>query len=257
MCIHRGIAMNKRYVGYVALSVSIIYYSILASFIGQGLFSDATLVDRYLIVTTLFLMIIFNVFIGSYILGTESKLGEGMLAGHSYRLERIGAVDEAVSHKLNNLNQITLGYLNMLEKENISDRGTDYLNRAISTIRNSGNTVEILKRIKNMENYRLEEHNLDTILSEMKDRYGVKKNVRMNVQKDLTVQATPLILDACELLFSSGNDLRVSSHEDADSVYLTFEGVETDVDVMLVRMIVEEFGSVLREQDGVTLQFPK
>ncbi|MEA1993162.1 MAG: hypothetical protein U9N35_02025 [Euryarchaeota archaeon] len=249
--------MNRRYVGYAALSVSVVYYSILASFIGQGLFADASLVERYLIVTTLFLMIIFNVFIGSYILGTESKIGGDMLAGRSYRLERIGTIDEAVSHKLNNLNQVTLGYLNMLEKQNISDRGRDYLKRAIATIRSSGKTVEILKRIKNMENYEIEECNPNTILSDIKNKYMIKKNISVDVQKDLVIKATPLIVDACELLFSSGNDLTVTSREDSDSVYLIFKGVETDVDVMLVGMIVEEFGNVLRERDGITLQFPK
>ena len=145
--------MNKKIIGYTALFISIIYYSILASFIGQGLFTQASLVERYLIVTTLFLMVFFNVFIGSYILGAESKVKEGISETQLYKIERSEVIDEIISHNLNNLNQIAIGYLSIIEKEDISDTGKDYLKRAINTIKNSGNTIETLKRIKNMDNY--------------------------------------------------------------------------------------------------------
>ncbi|HDM22379.1 MAG TPA: hypothetical protein ENG20_01160, partial [Methanomicrobia archaeon] len=83
--------MDRKIIGYAALIISVLYYTILASFIGQGLYSQANLVDRYLIVTTLFLMIIFNVFIGSYILGEESGTEEVV---KRYKRERSEIIDE-------------------------------------------------------------------------------------------------------------------------------------------------------------------
>ncbi len=249
--------MNKKIIGYTALFISIVYYSILASFIGQGLFTQASLVERYLIITTLFLMVFFNVFIGSYILGAESKLKEGISETQLYKIERSEVIDEIISHNLNNLNQIALGYLSMIEKEDISDMGKDYLKRAINTIKNSGSTIETLKRIKNMDNYEIKEININKILSELKDRYKVKKKISMDVEKDLVVKATPLISDAFEMLFSSSQNLEISSYEDSDSKYLIFNGVEMDIDLTLVKMIVESFGNTIIGSSGITIKFPK
>jgi len=249
--------MNKKIIGYTALFISIVYYSILASFIGQGLFTQASLVERYLIITTLFLMVFFNVFIGSYILGAESKLKEGISETQLYKIERSEVIDEIISHNLNNLNQIALGYLSMIEKEDISDMGKDYLKRAINTIKNSGSTIETLKRIKNMDNYEIKEIDINKILSELKDRYKVKKKISMDVEKDLVVKATPLISDAFEMLFSSSQNLEISSYEDSDSKYLIFNGVEMDIDLTLVKMIVESFGNTIIGSSGITIKFPK
>ncbi|MCD6467499.1 MAG: hypothetical protein J7L10_06225 [Methanomicrobia archaeon] len=249
--------MNKKIIGYTALFISIVYYSILASFIGQGLFTQASLVERYLIITTLFLMVFFNVFIGSYILGAESKVKEGISETQLYKIERSEVIDEIISHNLNNLNQIALGYLSMIEKEDISDMGKDYLKRAINTIKNSGSTIETLKRIKNMDNYEIKEININKILSELKDRYKVKKKISMDVEKDLVVKATPLISDAFEMLFSSSQNLEISSYEDSDSKYLIFNGVEMDIDLTLVKMIVESFGNTIIGSSGITIKFPK
>jgi len=249
--------MNKKIIGYTALFISIIYYSILASFIGQGLFTQASLVERYLIVTTLFLMIFFNVFIGSYILGAESKVKEGISETQLYKIERSEVIDEIVSHNLNNLNQIALGYLSMIEKEDISDTGRDYLKRAINTIKNSGSTIETLKRIKNMDNYEIKDININKILSELEDRHKVKKKISMDVEKDLVVKATPLISDAFEMLFSSSKNLEISSYEDSDSRYLIFNGIEMDIDLTLVKMIVESFGNTIIGSSGITIKFPK
>jgi len=249
--------MNKKIIGYTALFISIVYYSILASFIGQGLFTQASLVERYLIITTLFLMVFFNVFIGSYILGAESKVKEGISETQLYKIERSEVIDEIISHNLNNLNQIALGYLSMIEKEDISDMGKDYLKRAINTIKNSGSTIETLKRIKNMDNYEIKEIDINKILSELKDRYKVKKKISMDVEKDLVVKATPLISDAFEMLFSSSQNLEISSYEDSDSKYLIFNGVEMDIDLTLVKMIVESFGNTIIGSSGITIKFPK
>ncbi|RLF95945.1 hypothetical protein DRN50_02835 [Thermococci archaeon] len=249
--------MNKKIIGYTALFISIVYYSILASFIGQGLFTQASLVERYLIITTLFLMVFFNVFIGSYILGAESKVKEGISETQLYKIERSEVIDEIISHNLNNLNQIALGYLSMIEKEDISDMGKDYLKRAINTIKNSGSTIETLKRIKNMDNYEIKEININKILSELRDRYKVKKKISMDVEKDLVVKATPLISDAFEMLFSSSQNLEISSYEDSDSKYLIFNGVEMDIDLTLVKMIVESFGNTIIGSSGITIKFPK
>lgn len=249
--------MNKKIIGYTALFISIVYYSILASFIGQGLFTQASLVERYLIITTLFLMVFFNVFIGSYILGAESKLKESISETQLYKIERSEVIDEIISHNLNNLNQIALGYLSMIEKEDISDMGKDYLKRAINTIKNSGSTIETLKRIKNMDNYEIKEIDINKILSELKDRYKVKKKISMDVEKDLVVKATPLISDAFEMLFSSSQNLEISSYEDSDSKYLIFNGVEMDIDLTLVKMIVESFGNTIIGSSGITIKFPK
>ncbi|MCD6127975.1 MAG: hypothetical protein J7J21_06370 [Methanomicrobia archaeon] len=246
--------MDRKIVGYAALIISVLYYTILASFIGQGLYSQANLVDRYLIVTTLFLMIIFNVFIGSYILGEESGTEEVV---KRYKRERSEIIDEIISHNLNNLNQIALGYLNMLEREEISDRGKDYLKRVISTIKTSGNAIETLKRIKNMENYKIRDINIGEMLLEMEKKYRGKKKIDIDVKKDLTVKATPLISDAFEMLLSSGKTLEISSYEDSDNTYLNFTGVDMDVDLSLVKMIVENFGNTIIGSDGITIKFPK
>jgi len=249
--------MNKKIIGYVALIISIVYYTILASFIGQGLYSQASLVERYLIVTTLFLMIFFNVFIGSYILGAESKTKGDVLESQLYKIERSGVIDEIVSHDLNNLNQIALGYLSILEKEKISDTGKDCLKRVISTIRNSGSTIETLKRIKNMDNYEIEDININKILSELETKYRGKKKINTDVKKRLVVKATPLISDALEMLFSSSKNLEISSYEDSEDTYLIFRGIEVDIDLTLVKMIIESFGSMIIESNGITIKFPK
>jgi hypothetical protein len=249
--------MNKKIIGYTALFISIIYYSILASFIGQGLFTQASLVERYLIVTTLFLMVFFNVFIGSYILGAESKVKEGISETQLYKIERSEVIDEIISHNLNNLNQIAIGYLSMIEKEDISDTGKDYLKRAINTIKNSGNTIETLKRIKNMDNYEIKDININKILSELEDIHKVKKKISMDIEKDLVVKATPLISDAFEMLFSSSQNLEISSYEDSDNTYLIFNGIEMDIDLTLVKMIVESFGNTIIGSSGITIKFPK
>ena len=249
--------MNKKIIGYTALFISIIYYSILASFIGQGLFTQASLVERYLIVTTLFLMVFFNVFIGSYILGAESKVKEGISETQLYKIERSEVIDEIISHNLNNLNQIAIGYLSMIEKEDISDTGKDYLKRAINTIKNSGNTIETLKRIKNMDNYEIKDININKILSKLEDIHKVKKKISMDIEKDLVVKATPLISDAFEMLFSSSQNLEISSYEDSDNTYLIFNGIEMDIDLTLVKMIVESFGNTIIGSNGITIKFPK
>jgi len=249
--------MNKKIIGYTALFISIIYYSILASFIGQGLFTQASLVERYLIVTTLFLMVFFNVFIGSYILGAESKVKEGISETQLYKIERSEVIDEIISHNLNNLNQIAIGYLSIIEKEDISDTGKDYLKRAINTIKNSGNTIETLKRIKNMDNYEIKDININKILSELEDIYKVKKKISMDIEKDLVVKATPLISDAFEMLFSSSQNLEISSYKDSDNTYLIFNGIEMDIDLTLVKMIVESFGNTIIGSSGITIKFPK
>jgi len=249
--------MNKKIIGYTALFISIIYYSILASFIGQGLFTQASLVERYLIVTTLFLMVFFNVFIGSYILGAESKVKEGISETQLYKIERSEVIDEIISHNLNNLNQIAIGYLSIIEKEDISDAGKDYLKRAINTIKNSGNTIETLKRIKNMDNYEIKDININKILSELEDIHKVKKKISMDIEKDLVVKATPLISDAFEMLFSSSQNLEISSYEDSDNTYLIFNGIEMDIDLTLVKMIVESFGNTIIGSSGITIKFPK
>jgi len=249
--------MNKKIIGYTALFISIIYYSILASFIGQGLFTQASLVERYLIVTTLFLMVFFNVFIGSYILGAESKVKEGISETQLYKIERSEVIDEIISHNLNNLNQIAIGYLSIIEKEDISDTGKDYLKRAINTIKNSGNTIETLKRIKNMDNYEIKDININKILSELEDIHKVKKKISMDIEKDLVVKATPLISDAFEMLFSSSQNLEISSYEDSDNTYLIFNGIEMDIDLTLVKMIVESFGNTIIGSSGITIKFPK
>ncbi|MCK4637422.1 MAG: hypothetical protein KAT49_06040 [Methanomicrobia archaeon] len=249
--------MNKKIIGYTALFISIVYYSILASFIGQGLFSQASLVERYLIITTLFLMIFFNVFIGSYILGAESKAKEGISETQLYKIERSEVIDEIVSHNLNNLNQIALGYLSMLEKEEISDTGRDHLKRAINTIKNSGSSIETLKRIKNMDNYELEDINVNKILLELESKYRIKKKITMDIEKDLVIKATPLISDAFEMLFSSSKNLEISSYEDSENRYLIFNGIEMDIDLTLVKMITESFGNTIIGSNGVTIQFPK
>lgn len=249
--------MNKKIIGYTALFISIIYYSILASFIGQGLFTQASLVERYLIITTLFLMVFFNVFIGSYILGAESKVTEGISETQLYKIERSGVIDEIISHNLNNLNQIAIGYLSMLEKEDISDTGKDYLKRAINTIKNSGSTIETLKRIKNMDNYEIKDVNINKILSELEDKHKIKKKISMDVEKDFVVKATPLISDAFEMLFSSSKNLEISSYEDSDNTYLIFNGIEMDIDLTLVKMIVESFGNTIIGSSGITIKFPK
>jgi len=202
-------------------------------------------------------MVFFNVFIGSYILGAESKVKEGISETQLYKIERSEVIDEIISHNLNNLNQIALGYLSMIEKEDISDMGKDYLKRAINTIKNSGSTIETLKRIKNMDNYEIKEININKILSELKDRYKVKKKISMDVEKDLVVKATPLISDAFEMLFSSSQNLEISSYEDSDSKYLIFNGVEMDIDLTLVKMIVESFGNTIIGSSGITIKFPK
>ncbi|HDN81175.1 MAG TPA: hypothetical protein ENG41_00425 [Methanomicrobia archaeon] len=145
----------------------------------------------------------------------------------------------------------------MIEKEDISDMGKDYLKRAINTIKNSGSTIETLKRIKNMDNYEIKEININKILSELKDRYKVKKKISMDVEKDLVVKATPLISDAFEMLFSSSQNLEISSYEDSDSKYLIFNGVEMDIDLTLVKMIVESFGNTIIGSSGITIKFPK
>lgn len=79
----------------------------------------------------------------------------------------------------------------------------------------------------------------------------------MDVEKDLVVKATPLISDAFEMLFSSSQNLEISSYEDSDSKYLIFNGVEMDIDLTLVKMIVESFGNTIIGSSGITIKFPK
>jgi hypothetical protein len=249
--------MEKRAIGYMAVFISIIYYSLFASFIGQGLFGQASLVERYLIVTTLFLMIFFNVFIGSYILGAESRREEGIMDRELYKIERSEAIDEIISHNLNNLNQIALGYLSMLEKEEISDMGKEHLLRSVNTIKNSGSTIETLKRMKKMDNYEIEDINVEKALLELENKYRSRKKITMDVEEDLMIQATPLISDALEMIFSSGKNLKINSSEDSEHTYLLFKGLEMDVDLTLVKMIVESFGNTIIGSDGITIKIPK
>ncbi len=249
--------MDRSIIGYVALIVSIVYYSILASFIGQGLFSQASLVERYVVVTTLFLMIFFNIFIGSYVLGVESQAQKGEIRDQFYKLERSEAIDEIISHKLNNLNQVALGYLNMLEEEEITDKGRDYLKRAITTIRKSGSTIETLKRTKNMDNYEKEEIEVSEILSELEDKYKTRKEMSIDIDGKFVVRTTPLISDLLEVIFSSGSNLQVRSREDMRNKYLVFRGVGGDMDISLAKMIIEDYGDVMIDEEGITLRFPK
>ena len=242
--------------GYVAVAISVVYYSLFASFIGQGLFTQASLVGRYLIITTLFLLIFFSVFIGSYILGTEKK-PEERRERHLYKMKQSEIVDEIISHNLNNLNQIALGYLSMLEREMISETGKEYLNRAVGTIKNSGNTIETLKRMKNIDNYEKEDVNVSDILLELEKKYKTRKKIEIAIEEEMKVNATPLIHDALEMIFSSGKNLKISSSEDSENLYLAFKGLEMDIDLTLAKMIIEGFGTTIIGSDGITIKIPK
>ena len=108
-----------------------------------------------------------------------------------------------------------------------------------------------------MDNYEIKDININKILSELENIHKVKKKISMDIGKDLVVKATPLISDAFEMLFSSSQNLEISSYEDSDNTYLIFNGIEMDIDLTLVKMIVESFGNTIIGSSGITIKFPK
>lgn len=113
---------------------------------------------------------------------------------------QIEFLNDLMSHDINNLNQISLGYLELLRNLGLTEKQRMFAEKALNSVKSSAQLVENVKKLQKLKGgeIKLEKLNLKDILLEVipEISHRADKNVDVTFSPhDIWISGTPLLKD--------------------------------------------------------------